>query len=486
MSNWNLGNIAWPYFSNRDRYGPWSSALPADLSYQMAMTYLSCMGAAAIYMCHKVPTRLRFVGLIVNFLGLSIAVVAYLRTTYVVNANVFWTWNFTAEGTGVVILCHAIVSVGSGFYPISENRNFLRRFSLLTIVLYGVIALANLVYYVQQRDFQHPLTGAEVQKLRDGILRANLYAPQELAAQRAYEQSLGLIPMGDAAQTGVDNWTELAWAEQDYYLRPSTVHYLTHQIIMFFTCVWACVYLFKPLIRHHKYGPVGRSIDSDAMAVAVWYMSTLLSLAFVYGLLNFTYCFRNELIFVPQMQALDLCTRITICPIFFLPAPKFLVRFYRDHFQMLKSQTTNSGTGGGSKGNSTTRSWSSSKKHSHAPTLADSSTQTGSPTVTSNDHSDLSRIDSGDIPKSSSQKKFSPQQLGGQESSSGSHLQPPAPRQRCPSGDSRLGLSGDFDGDGASSQGDRADSIHEEFDDVDIQMQTFNRGSDQKNGGGNR
>jgi hypothetical protein len=87
--------------------------------------------------------------------------------------------------------------------------------------------------------------------------------------------------MGDAGVTGVDNWTELAWAEQDYYLQPSTVHYLTHQIIMFFTCVWACVYLFKPLIRHHKYGPVGRSIDSDAMAVAVWYMSTLLSLTFV-------------------------------------------------------------------------------------------------------------------------------------------------------------------------------------------------------------
>ncbi|KAH7055082.1 hypothetical protein BKA57DRAFT_489863 [Linnemannia elongata] len=488
MSNWNLGNIAWPYFSNRDRYGPWSSALPADVSYQMAMTYLSVMGAAAIYMCYKVPTRIRLIGLIVNFLGLSIAVVAYLRTIYVVNANVFWTWNFTAEGTGVVMLCHAIVSVGSGFYPMAENRNFLRRFSLFTIIIYGLIALANLVYYVQQRDFHHPLTGAEVQKLRDGILRANLYAPQELAAQRAYEQSLSLIPMGDAVITGVNNWTELAWAEQDYYLRPSTVHYLTHQIIMFFTCVWACVYLFKPLIRHHKYGPVGRSIDSDAMAVAVWYMSTLLSLAFVYGLLNFTYCFRNELIFVPQMQALDLCTRITICPIFFLPAPKFLVRFYRDHFQILKTQTTNSGTGGGSKGNSTTRSWNSIKKHGHAPSVPDSSTHNGSLMPTSHADSDLSRIDGSDVPKSSSQKKFSSQELGTSDPSSPGHLRPPAPRCRCPSGDSRLGLSGDYEGDNVFCQGDHADSIHEEFDDVDIQMQTFNRGAGNslKKDGGNR
>ncbi|KAG0309649.1 hypothetical protein BGZ97_013007 [Linnemannia gamsii] len=129
----------------------------------------------------------------------------------------------------------------------------------------------------------------------------------------------------------------------------------------------------------------------------------------VYGLLNLTYCFRNELIFVPQMQALDLCTRITICPIFFLPAPKFLVRFYRDHFQMLKTQTTNSGTGGGSKGNSTTRSWNSTKKHDHSLITADSSTQTGSLTLASNVDCDLSRIDGGDIPKSSAQKRFSSQ-----------------------------------------------------------------------------
>lgn len=108
--------------------------------------------------------------------------------------------------------------------------------------------------------------------------------------------------------------------------------------------------------------------------------------------------------------------------------------------------------------------------------MADSSTQTGSLTLASSVDSDLSQIDGGDVPKSSSQRKFSSQQLGGPDPSSPGHLLPPAPRGRCPSGDSRLGLSGDFEGDNVS-QGDRADSIHEEFDDVDIQMQTFNRGA---------
>lgn len=64
-------------------------------------------------------------------------------------------------------------------------------------------------------------------------------------------------------------------------MRPLTECYLLHQVIVFFTCVWACMYLFIPLIRHHRHGPVGRAVDSDMMAVGVWYMSSLLSLAFV-------------------------------------------------------------------------------------------------------------------------------------------------------------------------------------------------------------
>ncbi|KAK5807753.1 hypothetical protein F5H01DRAFT_396508 [Linnemannia elongata] len=143
---------------------------------------------------------------------------------------------------------------------------------------------------------------------------------------------------------------------------------LTYSIvIMFFTCVWACMYLFIPLVRHHRHGPVGRAVDSDMMAVGVWSMSCLLSLAFAYSLINFACCIWHELIFVPQIQALDLCIRVTIGPIFFIPAPRFLIRFYRKHFQKFRGSagTRNDTSAAG-------RTWGSGKKSMYGLSTSDS------------------------------------------------------------------------------------------------------------------
>lgn len=63
--------------------------------------------------------------------------------------------------------------------------------------------------------------------------------------------------------------------------------------------------------------------------------------------LQIVYCVRHEFIFEQQAQALDLCIRITIAPIYFLPAPAFLIRFYREHFQKFRSGGR-SGSGGNS------------------------------------------------------------------------------------------------------------------------------------------
>ncbi|KAG0203661.1 hypothetical protein BGX33_008970 [Mortierella sp. NVP41] len=284
-------------------------------------------------MCLRMATRLWIISLFVTFLGLAIAIVGYLKARFIVHHNIFWAWNFSGEGLAVVVLTYAIVSVGSGFYPMVESRNMLRNVSLGTISTYGLLALSNVIFYVQQKVVLHPLSGEDVQGLRDGIVRVGMFTAQDLESQRAYEQQLGWVPSGDAALTGVTDWTQLAWAEQEFYMRPSTGYYLFHQVIMFFTCVWACMYLFIPLVRHHRHGPVGR-------AVGVWYMSTLLTLAFAYSLINFACCVWHELIAVPQIQVLDLCIRITIGPIFFIPAPRFLIRFYRKHFQKFRNSNS--------------------------------------------------------------------------------------------------------------------------------------------------
>ncbi|KAG0067473.1 hypothetical protein BGZ89_006024 [Linnemannia elongata] len=346
---------------------PWRGAIKAELSYIMATTYIAIMCFLAIVMCIRMRTRLRIISLFVTFLGLAIATVGYLKARYIVHHNVFWAWNFTGEGLAVVVLTYSIVSVGTGFYPMAENRNVLRRVSLIIISTYGLLALANVIYYIQQKVFLHPLSGEDVQRLRDGIVRARLFTAQDLESQRAYEQHLGRIPLGDAALTGAVDWTRLAWVEQEYYMRPSTEYYLFHQVIMFFTCVWACMYLFIPLVRHHRHGPVGRAVDSDMMAVGVWYMSSLLSLAFAYSLINFACCIWHELIFVPQIQALDLCIRVTIGPIFFIPAPRFLIRFYRKHFQKFRGSagTRNDTSAAG-------RTWGSGKKSMYGLSTSDS------------------------------------------------------------------------------------------------------------------
>lgn len=87
------------------------------------------------------------------------------------------------EGLAVVVLTYAIVSVGTVFYPMSESRNMLRRVSLITISLYGLLALANVIFYIQQKVFLHPLSGEAVQRLRDGIVRARLFRRKVLRAR---------------------------------------------------------------------------------------------------------------------------------------------------------------------------------------------------------------------------------------------------------------------------------------------------------------
>lgn len=105
-----------------------------------------------------------------------------------------------------------------------------------------------------------------------------------------------------------------------------------------------------------------------------------------YACLNLAYVFDNELIYRPQIQALDLCLRITIGPIFFLPAPKMLIRFYRSHFKKFRGNSANKtssndrwtsrwrkgGNGGNGNGNS------SGSSNTDSRTRYDSSNQVGS------------------------------------------------------------------------------------------------------------
>ncbi|KAF9948177.1 hypothetical protein BGZ65_008245, partial [Modicella reniformis] len=215
--------------------------------------------------------------------------------------------------------------------------------SMGLIIFYGMVGIATVVCYVNAKIVFRPLTGVQVQDLRNQIIDKGVLTERQLTRLERWEEYHGSVPMGDATLTGVQDWRQLSWIEMEMYARPSVGFYLCHQLIMLATCMWVCIYLFIPLVLHHRHGPVGRPVDGDMMAVGVWYLSSLMTLAAAYAILNVVYCVDNEFIFEQQAQALDLCMRITIGPIFFLPAPPFLLRFYRERFRKMRC---NNGSGG--------------------------------------------------------------------------------------------------------------------------------------------
>ncbi|KAF9960541.1 hypothetical protein BGZ72_006603 [Mortierella alpina] len=326
-------------------------------------------------MCLRSRTRLRIFACFITYIGLSISVAGLLRAKFIIGPAWFWAWNFLGEGSGVVVLAITIVSVGSGFYPMTGSRNKFWRLCMVVIVMYGLLSTANLAYYVQQKLILRPLSAEEVQRLRQDIVDAGIFTLARLERLRLWEQRRGLIPKTDGAITGVNDWRELAWAEREMFARPLTKLYLGHQLLMECTCIVVVFYLFIPLVRHHRHGPIGRPVDSDMMAVGVWYLSILMTLALAYAILNVIYMVNNEYIYEQQAQALDLCLRITIGPIFFLPAPAFLLRYYRDHFRKFKGSSNSSGRNNGS----AARTWGSSNNHfSSSVAKSDSPHPTGS------------------------------------------------------------------------------------------------------------
>lgn len=235
----------------------------------------------AIIMCIRARTRLRLYACFCTFLGLTISVVGLLRARLVVEPNHFWIWNFCAESIGIIALTYTIVSVGNGFYPMAGNKNNFWRASVSLIVVYGLVATASIGCYIQQKLVHHRISGADILELRRRIIDEGIKTAEELNGQQLIMQENGCIPGGNLTDTGVDSYLGLTWSEREMYARPITGTYITHQMLMIFTCVWVSFYLFIPLVRNHRHGPVGRPVDSDMMAVGVWYLSCLLLLNLV-------------------------------------------------------------------------------------------------------------------------------------------------------------------------------------------------------------
>ncbi|KAG0088695.1 hypothetical protein BGZ93_010297 [Podila epicladia] len=266
-----------------------------------------------------------------------------------------------------------IVSVGSGFYPMARRKSFLWVGSMGMVCIYAAFSAVNTGFYVHQKILLHPIGGDELQTLREIIFREYNATRYDLFRQRRMEFDEGKVSTRSYNETlaGVANWMDLTTSERETFARPDITWYLSHQLLMLFTFTWSCIYLFVPLVRNHRHGPVGRPVDSNTMAVGVWYLSSLLLVTGLYGALNIYYVFEPEFIFDQPAQALDLCLRLTVGPIFMLPAPAFLFRFYRQHFKKFR------GAGGSGNGGSGGRTTDSSNAQNDSRSYQAGSSRTG-------------------------------------------------------------------------------------------------------------
>ncbi|KAG0057325.1 hypothetical protein BGZ83_011568 [Gryganskiella cystojenkinii] len=219
--------------------------------------------------------------------------------------------------------------------------------SICLIVLYAMVATANIVGYLQQKVVHHSISGQAFVRLQEEAVETGTKAVT-LQSQICWFQCMNNVN-ANLNMTGVAEWTSLPRTLGEVYVRPIWWAYVTNQLLMILTIAWASVYLFVPLLMHHRNRPdkVDRPIDGDMLAIGVWYLSCVMALTVGCTVLNVYYIFQKDQIFAEQAQALDLCIRVTLGPIFFLPAPSFLIRFYRDRFRKLSSMVNHKGSRGG-------------------------------------------------------------------------------------------------------------------------------------------
>ncbi|KAG0337279.1 hypothetical protein BG004_007706 [Podila humilis] len=349
------GRGGWRRCGNSSDRGCWSrpiEMLSNEDSYIIATCYLAFLTLIAVAMVIRSKTRLRIFAGILTFFGLTIAVLGYLWSEQIIAGNWFWSWNFIAEGVAVVGMAFIIVSVGSGFYPMAPRKSILWKCCMVVVFLYGSFALFNVSFYIYHKIIPRPISSDELNDIRNKLLER--YGDMtrhglEVERDRAVRKGELTGTFNETALTGVPNWMQLSESEVEMFARPNTTLYLSHQMVMLFTMAVASFYLFIPLVRNHRKGPVGRPVDSDTMAVGVWYLTCLLTLAVFYLSLNLVFIYNQNFIFEQPAQALDLCVRIIVGPIFYLPAPAFMFRFYRQHFKKFRGTNSSGLNGSGGK-----------------------------------------------------------------------------------------------------------------------------------------
>ncbi|KAF9143036.1 hypothetical protein BGX30_001553, partial [Mortierella sp. GBA39] len=295
-----------------------------NISYAIATSYLAMITLVALVMYVRNRTRLRLIVVIFSILGLSSGIAGFLSTTRFhgsyktderLQAHQFWIWYFACEGLGTAILAWTVVKVGTVFYSQAGRKNIFYVLSIVMILVFATLAIANLVVYITQ------VTGNTIRGTT-----ANRY---QLCI--SYMENCIKIFPASYRPSGYDWRMFVIKSWRDDQKNPSREVYLPNQVLTAVTFLWVSMYLFVPLLRNQKHRPV---IGSDMTAVGIWYLSCLSILVSVYMALTIWSCFQVDpkILYQPWISAVDVCLRGTIGIVFSLPAPKFIIQFARQYY----------------------------------------------------------------------------------------------------------------------------------------------------------
>lgn len=211
-------------------------------SFTVATVFITVLTVIALIMCLRSKARLRIFACFATSLSLSTAIVGLLTAYRVLPPIWYWVWNVIAESIGIIALNYTIVDVGNGFYPLVDRKHFYWKLSMAIIAAYGALCLVDVALYIPQM-----------------AKWMNEYSVLYFDCRDVWRQSCRDIPF----------WTEA---------RPRYMLYIAHQWMMVLTYGWACLYLFIPLVRHHRRGLVGKGVQIEMVAIGVWYSSGLVIL----------------------------------------------------------------------------------------------------------------------------------------------------------------------------------------------------------------
>ncbi|KAG0080206.1 hypothetical protein BGZ93_007672 [Podila epicladia] len=113
----------------------------------IATSYITIVTILACVLFARSRTPLRLGSLVMAVLGLSISAVSIVYATGAVSSAVFWIHQFIAECVAVTWVVTTIIHLGYAFYPTTRHQIALWRAALASVILYDLIAIAELAYY---------------------------------------------------------------------------------------------------------------------------------------------------------------------------------------------------------------------------------------------------------------------------------------------------------------------------------------------------